>query len=67
MTELSEAARQLIEHESATSGVDPARAIANLLNRSPAERRRLLLKILAEKAPSVPGDSTEMIREDRDG
>jgi len=59
------AIRMLEDHCEAHGG-DLAGAATSLLNEAALERRRQLLDWIRANAPKVPGDSTDMIREDRD-
>ena len=59
------AIRMLEDHCEAHGG-DLAGAATSLLNEIALERRRQLLDWIRTNAPRVSGDSTDMIREDRD-
>lgn len=59
------AIRMLEDYREAHGG-DLADAATSLLNEIALERRRQLLDWIRANAPKVPGDSTDMIREDRD-
>jgi len=59
------AIRMLEDHREAHGG-DIAGAATSLLNEVALERRRQLLDWIRTNAPKVPGNSTDMIREDRD-
>jgi hypothetical protein len=63
---LSGAAMRLIEDIVEEQGCDVGTAIAALINRVALERRRQLIDRIRANAPVVPGDSTDLIREDRD-
>lgn len=65
-SDLGPAARGLVEKEAARRGLDPASAAAALLNEAALERRRALMEKFARLSPRVSGDSTDLIREDRD-
>jgi hypothetical protein len=60
------AAVRLLEDYCAENGGDTADAIVALLNTMALERRRQLLDWFRANGPTIPGDSTELIREDRD-
>jgi hypothetical protein len=59
------AIRMLEDYREAHGG-DLADAATSLLNEIALERRRQLLAWIRANAPRVPGDSTDIIREDRD-
>lgn len=59
------AIRMLEDYREAHGG-DLAFAATSVLNEIALERRRQLLDWIRANAPKVPGDSTDMIREDRD-
>jgi hypothetical protein len=63
---LSGAARRLIDDIMEEQGCDAGMAIAALVNGVALERRRQLIDRIVANAPRVPGDSTDLIREDRD-
>ena len=48
------------------SGCDVAEAVVAIINARALERRRELIEQIRANAPTVPGDSTDIIREDRD-
>lgn len=57
---------RMLEDYREAHGGDLAGAAAGLLNELALERRRQLLDWIRANAPKVPGDSTDLIREDRD-
>jgi hypothetical protein len=59
------AIRMLEDYRDAEGG-NLADAAIGLLNAMALERRRQLIDWFRANAPSVPGDSTALIREDRD-
>jgi hypothetical protein len=63
---LSPVAITLLERHAAEAGTDLAAAAASLLNEAALDRRRRLLARFEEMSPVVAGDSTDLIREDRD-
>ena len=63
--DLSGSVLRLLEELAEEHGGDLADAARDVLDRAALERRRQLLDWLAAHSPKVPGDSTELIREDR--
>ncbi len=57
---------RMLEDYCEEHGGDLAAAATGLLNEVALERRRQLLDWIRDNAPKVSGDSTDMIREDRD-
>jgi hypothetical protein len=57
---------RMLEDYCEAHGGDLAGAATSLLNEIALERRRQLLDWVRANAPKVPGDSTDLIREDRD-
>jgi hypothetical protein len=57
---------RLLEDYREEHGGDLADAAAGVLNEIALERRRRLMEWIRANAPRVPGDSTDLIREDRD-
>ena len=57
---------RMLEDYREAHGGNLAEAAAGVLNEIALERRRQLLDWIRVNAPKVPGDSTELIREDRD-
>ena len=57
---------RLLEDYCEENGGNLANAIVGLLNSMALERRRQLVDWFRANAPSVPGDSSDLIREDRD-
>ena len=64
--DLTPAARRLVETEATRRGLSASATAAALLNETVLERRRALMDWFAANSPRVDGDSTELIREDRD-
>jgi hypothetical protein len=60
-------ALRLLEEHRETHGGSLGEAAAAVLNEIVMERRRQLLDWFRTHSPRVPGDSTDIIREDRDG
>jgi hypothetical protein len=65
-SDLGPLARRLVEVEAARRGLDPAAAAAALLDEAALERRKALMEKFRRLSPRVSGDSTDLIREDRD-
>jgi hypothetical protein len=63
---LKSGAIRMLEDYREANGGDLADAATNLLNEIALERRRQLLDWIRANAPIVPGDSTNLVREDRD-
>lgn len=64
--DLRGAAIRLLEDYREEKGGTIAGAIVGLINSMALERRRQLVDWFGANAPKVPGDSTDLIREDRD-
>jgi hypothetical protein len=56
----------MLEDYREAQGGSLADAAAHMLNSMALERRRQLLDWVRSNSPKVPGDSTDLIREDRD-
>jgi len=64
---LTALARRLLEDYCEEAGTGPDKAAVDILNNAALERRRALVEKFARLSPRVSGDSTDLIREDRDG
>jgi hypothetical protein len=65
-SDLRGGAIRMLEDYCEEKGGDLAGAIVGLLDEMALERRRRLIAWFRENSPRVPGDSTDLIREDRD-
>lgn len=63
---LSPGTLRMIADYSEVLGVDEAAAIVRIVEDAALDRRRQLLARFAEMSPRIQGDSSELIREDRD-
>jgi hypothetical protein len=63
---LSPVARRLLEDYAEEKNCDLGKAAAEILDSVALERRRLLVERFILASPRVAGDSTDLIREDRD-
>jgi hypothetical protein len=63
---LSVRVQRMIAEYAEAMDTDEAAAVVRLLEDAALERRRRLINEMATRAPCVPGDSTELVREDRD-
>jgi len=63
---LRSGALRMLEDYAEATGCDLSTAVAHILNDMALERRRRLVDWFRTNAPRVPGDSTDLIREERD-
>jgi hypothetical protein len=63
---LTPAARRLLDDYRREIGGTADEAVARILHDAALERRRALIDKYARLSPSVPGDSTDLIRDERD-
>ena len=66
VSRLTDAASSLLADYLAEADGDPALALSRVLDDAALTRRRRLIDWFRENSPRVAGDSTDLIREDRD-
>lgn len=64
--QMTPAVRRMLEDYCEAAGEEPAKAVADILHSAALERRRALVEKFARTSPRVSGDSTDLVREDRD-
>jgi hypothetical protein len=64
--QLTPAARRLLDDYCEEAGESAGEAIAKIVHHAALERRKALMEKFARLSPRVSGDSTDLIREDRD-
>ncbi len=67
MSALTPSAIRLLEDYAEELKTDIGSAVVSFINAGALERRRRLVEELGRNAPVVAGDSTDLVREDRDG
>lgn len=63
---LTPAARRLLDDYRREAGGSPDEAVARILHEAALERRRALIDKYVRLSPAIPGDSADLIRDERD-